>query len=257
MDVDPPTSNPLCPASLLISNEDGGLTCEPYPLTDAEPPSLAIDAATEAAMNVFGSHHEIKDPQDYVPKESKHNLLVQPRCYISTDASADKEKVVLDVVNDAKLKLFDLERNRHTVGGSWDEYMRKLSAEQQQRLNEMEAELVPQSVELPAKRIKVDFDPDAMTFTVEATYTNPTRKPISATIALPNVQGLRFVSSEVVQKNYAGVPEFQANDESKKVFDELCASKTEGASLQSVDRTAYSQTANVPALGPKDTLDAR
>ena len=256
MDVDPPTANPPCLASLLISNEDGGLTCEPYPLTDAEPPTLVIDAAAAASMNVFGSHHEIKDPQDYVPKEAKHNLLVQPRCYISTDASADKEKVVLDVVNDAKLKLFDLERNRHNVGISWDEYKRKLSAEQQ-RLNEMEAKLVPQSTELPPERIKVTFNPDTALFRIEATYTNPTGVPISATITQPNVLGPRFVSSEVVQHGYEGVPEFRTNDEAKQVFDELCASKTQGASLQSVDRTAYSQTANVPAFAPRAANGAR
>ena len=256
MDVDPSTANPACLASLLISNEDGGLTCAPYPLTDAEPPTLVIDAATEAAMNVFGSDKEIKDPQDYVPKQSQHNLLVQPRCYISTDASADLEKVVLDVVKDAKLKLFDLERSRHTAGGDWNAHQRKVSAEQQ-RLNEMEAKLVPQSTELHADRIKATFNPDTALFRIEATYTNPTGVPISATITQPNVLGPRFVSSEVVQHGYVGVPEFTTNDEAKQVFDKLCASKTQGASLQSVDRATYSQTANVPAFAPRAANGAR
>ena len=99
MDVDAQTADALCAAS-VIENRKGCLTCEPYPFTDKEPPQLSIDPAAEAAMNIPGCEKEVKDPQDYVPEKSQHNLLVQPRCYYSTDASADREKEVLDVVKD-------------------------------------------------------------------------------------------------------------------------------------------------------------
>ena len=251
MQVDAPAHDPLCRASLLVSLEDGSLTSEPYPLTAFEPPPLAIDAATEAAMRVAGSDKEIKDPQDYVPAGQHHNLLVQPRCYYSTDASANREKEVLDGIKETKIELFDLERSRHSAGGNARTYSQEEHAKQ--HLAQMQAKLVPQSSELLADHVKVAFDPDARVWTVEATYTNPADAPISATAALPRTVGLRFVRSEVVQHGYEGTREFRTNDEAKKVFDELCASKTQGGSLQSVDRTAYSQTANVPALAPRQS----
>ena len=254
MELDNPTTmtpaEPLCAASLLTAPKDGGITCEPYPLfPDKEPPVVAVDAATASAMNVPGSHNEIKDPQDYVPAHHQHNLLLMPRCYISTDASADREKEDLDVAKEAKVQLFDLERNRHIVGGDWDEHKRKVSAAQQ-LLATAEAKLIPQSKELLPDRVEVEFDPDAATFTIKATYTNPTQKPISATAAIHRTEKLRLVRSEVVQHYYKGEVAFKPNKVAKQEFEELCASKTSGASLQVVDRAQFSETANVPAHTP-------
>jgi len=255
MDLDDPTTTipaePLCAASLLTAPEqDPGFTCEPYPLfPDKEPPVVAVDAATASAMNVPGSQNEIKDPQDYVPAQQQHNLLLMPRCYISTDASADREKEVLDVANEAKVVLFDLERNRHTVGGDWDEHKRKVT-EAQQLLATAEAKLVKQSTELLPDRVEVEFDPDATTFTIKATYTNPTLRPISATATIHRTEKMRLVRSEVVQHYYKGKVAFKPNKVAKQEFEELCASKTSGASLQMVDRAQFSETANVPSHTP-------
>ena len=254
MELDDPTTTstePLCAASLLsVSEQDPGLFSEPYPLfPDKEPPVVAVDAATASAMNVPGSQNEIKDPQDYVPAHHQHNLLLMPRCYISTDASADREKEDLDVAKEAKVQLFDLERNRHIVGGDWDEHKRKVG-EAQQLLATAEAKLVPQSKELLPDRVEVDFDPDAATFTIKATYTNPTQKPISATAAIHRTEKMRLVRSEVVQHYYKGEVTFKPNKVAKQEFEELCASKTSGASLQMVDRAQFSETANVPAHTP-------
>ena len=250
MNMDAPPFDPKCAASLLMVGKSGELTCEPYPhMGGKEPPAVAIDDAAAAAMKLSGSHNEVTDPQDYVPEAKQHNILVQPRCYYSTDESADREKEVLDVIKNAKLELFDLERNRHIVGGDWDEHKRKL-CDAQQRLSAAEPKLVPQSAELLPDKVKAFFNCATMTWTIEATYTNPTQKPISATVALDRTEALRLVSTEVEQFGYKGTTTFKPNKEAKQAFDEACASKTSGASLQTVDRKAYTQTANVPAFTP-------
>jgi len=250
MNVDAQTYDIKCAASLLTLSENGGLGSEGYPhMGDKEPPELVIDAAAAAAMNVCGSDKEIKDPQDYVPDLKQHNLLAMPLCYISTDASADCEKAALDVVKEAKIQIFDLERDTESRNNNASAHAQKLR-DAQARLASAEAKLVPQSTPLRADNVVAEFNPDDATWKIEATYTNPTQKPISATASLARTVGLNLLHTEFVQRYYRGKPTFKPNREAKEVFDEACASKTSGASLESIDRTAYTQTSNVPAFTP-------
>ena len=250
MNVDAQTCDIKCAASLLTLSEDGRLTCVGYPhMGDKEPPELVIDAAAAAAMNVSGSDKENKDPQDYVPEPKQHSLLAMPYCYISTDASADREKAALDVVKEAKLRIFDLERDTESRNKDARAHDQKLR-DAQERLASAEAKLVPQSTVLRADKFVATFHPDDATWSLEATYTNPTQKPISATASLARTIGMNLVHTEVVQHHYRGTTVFKPNKEAKEAFDEACASKTSGASLESIDRTAYTQTANVPAFTP-------
>ena len=250
MDVGAQTCDIECAASLLTLSEDGRLTCVGYPhMRDKEPPELVIDAAAAAAMNVRGSDKEVKDPQDYVPEPKQHSLLAVPCCYISTDASADREKAALDVAKEAKLKIFDLERDTESRNKDARAHAQKLR-DAQERLTSVEAKLVQQSTVLLADKFVATFDPDDSTWILEATYTNPTQTPISATASLARTTGMNLVHSEVVQHFYRGTTVFKPNKEAKEAFDEACASKTSGASLESIDRTAYTQTANVPAFTP-------
>ena len=250
MNVDAQTCDIKCAASLLTLSEDGRLTCVGYPhMGDKEPPEIIIDAAAAAAMDACGSDKEIKDPQDYVPEPKQHSLLAVPYCYISTDASADREKAVLDVAKEAKLQIFDLERDTASRNKDARAHAQKLR-DAQERLASAEAKRVPQSTVLQADKFVATFDPDDATWSLEATYTNPTQKPISATASLARTKEMNLVHSEVVQHHYRGTTTFKPNNEAKEAFDEACASKTSGASLESIDRTAYTQTANVPAFTP-------
>lgn len=226
-----------CNASVFCSVGDGkshAYCLLPYPSAgDNEPPEVEVSALVRA----HPGQEEDTNPNDYCT--TPNNFAIAVLCGISTNESAAKEEAA-----DAALGRAVRVRDKARAEGKPADIA---AAEAAHAEAQHATRGSHQSTPLDPERVECIFDADSKTLEVVATYINRTGKPVSAEVCLPLQRGTTPVESFFRIDTYAAEREFMPKEQAERKFEELSASKTEGASMQAVDKFCMKQVGKVPA----------
>jgi hypothetical protein len=235
-----------CNASVFCSSVGNGkfifTGLKPYPSAgENEPPEVEVsDLVADGRCPhawPYQKSLEDTDPNDFCKKPN--NFAIAVVCGISTNESATKEAEA-DAALGRAVRGLDKAR---AEGKPAD-----IAAAQHEHDEALHATRVSnQSTPLDPERIECIFDPDSKTLEVVATYINRTGKPVSAEVCLTLQRGTTPVESYFKIDTYAAKREFMPKEQAERKFEELSASKTEGASIQAVDKFCMKQVGKVPA----------